>query len=194
MNKKIKSTLWSLPLALGLALPGAQAEAQDMGSLYVTPKVIYSYKTGDMSSTKWNGDGPFRASVLSGDDNDGSFGFGLAVGTDLSYTVNYPIRLELEYIYHGKGVFEKGPRYFNASGRTYVGSQEFEVKAHSLMANAFYDFNIDSFITPYIGGGIGVGYLDTKYRTNMSQNGLSGVARLSDKDWNFAWNIGGGVA
>lgn len=194
MNKKIKSTLWSLPLALGLALPAAQANAQDMGSLYITPKVMYSYKTGDMSSTRWNGNGPFRASILSGDDKDGSFGLGLSVGTDLTYITDYPIRLELEYLYHGKGVFETGSHSFTTGTQTYVASQEFEVKAHSLMANAFYDFNFDSFITPYIGGGIGMAYLDTKYRTNMGRNGSSGSARLSDTSWNFAWNVGGGVA
>lgn len=191
-KKNIKNGIWAL--ALALLLPAAPAEAMEIGTFYLTPRVIYSYQTGDMASTRWNGGGPFRAGIVGGEDNDSRFGFGLALGADLSYATSYPVRVEVEYIYHGAGEFKKGPRSFTANGRTYSASQEYEVKAHSLMANVFYDFNTNSTLTPYIGGGLGVGYLDTKFRTGMSMNGRSGSARLSNTDWNLAWNLGGGLA
>ncbi|MDL2260545.1 outer membrane beta-barrel protein [Deltaproteobacteria bacterium OttesenSCG-928-K17] len=181
-----------MALGLCLALPAGGAKAQEFNSVYVTPRLIYSYQYGDMKSNKWSGAAPFSASVLGGEENDKVFGLGVAVGTDLSYTTTYPVRVEAEYIYHGKGEFKKSESFFTG-GNYYSASQKFEVTAHSIMANAFYDFNTNSAFTPYVGGGLGLAYLKTDYRTNM-HNGDSGSATMSKKDWNLAWNIGGGFA
>lgn len=190
-----KNLIRSGLLALGLmtALPAGSIGAQEFNSMYVTPRLIYSYQYGDMSSNKWTpGGGPFSASVLGGEKDDKVFGLGVAVGTDLSYTTTYPVRVELEYVYRGKGEFSNSKSLFT-NGQLYSASQKFEVKAHSLMGNVFYDFNTNSAFTPYIGGGLGLAYLKTDYKTSMS-NGGSGSASMSNKDWNLAWNVGGGFA
>jgi len=89
-----------------------------------------------------------------------------------------------------------------------------EIKAFSLMANVWYDFDLDgSPITPFIGGGIGMAQLDVSYRVNAHLNStfytthyesissIFGVtfgpytasASGSGKDWVFAWQLGAGL-
>jgi opacity protein-like surface antigen len=146
-------------LALGLTLAlglAAPAAAQDFSSFYVTPKLMTSYQKADMNG------GHERSSV---------FGLGFAVGTDMSFSSSLPLRVEAEYIYHGNQTFDSpGARH--------------DVTAHSLMANAFFDFQTDTVFTPYAGGGVGMGYI---------QDSVS-AASVKVDSWNFAWNVGGGLA
>jgi opacity protein-like surface antigen len=177
---------------MSLAAPVA-ASAQQIDSLYVTPRLIYSYQLGDMSAAKWN-QGAWSASALGGEAKDKVFGFGLAAGTDLGYSSGWPVRVEAEYVYRGKAEFGKGPStvtWVDGSSRTAKNS--FEVTAHSLMVNAFYDFNTATSFTPYLGLGLGGSYLDSSYQTSVV-NGVSGSASVSKGSWNLAWNAGGGVA
>lgn len=189
MSKKLLAT-GICALGLSLALP-LNASAQEMSSLYVAPKIFYSHQMGDLNSSKWVS-GPWQASVLGGDQSDNNFGLGLALGMDLGYYYDLPVRLELEYAYRSKAKFGEGPSAVYSDGLTYTASHNFEVKAHSVMVNAFYDFNNQSVFTPYIGGGLGLAYLSTDYHSRIS-NGLSGAINTSNNDWNFAWNVGGGV-
>ncbi len=177
--------------ALALALPVTEAPAQEFNSLYVTPKILYGWQTGDLSDSKWR-NGVWSSGVLGGDDEDSNFGFGLAFGNDFSFSTSYPVRLEAEYIYHGDNSFSKGPSLIDG---TRVAKQSYNVKAHTLMVNAFYDINLDTFLTPYIGGGLGASYLKSSYKAH-SQVGAnpSMGASASGNTWNFAWNIGGGVS
>lgn len=177
---------------LSLAAPMA-ASAQQIDSLYITPRLIYSYQMGDMSAAKWR-NGAWSASVLGGEEKDKNFAFGLAVGTDLGYSSDWPVRVEGEYVYRGKAEFSKGPKTVaGIGGGINTASQKFEVKAHSLMVNAFYDFNTASSFTPYLGAGLGGAYLKTNYQTSM-HNGVSGSVSTSKTNWNLAWNVGGGLA
>lgn len=177
---------------LSLAAP-AVASAQQIDSIYITPRIIYSYQMGDMSAAKWR-NGVWAASALGGEETDKNFAFGLSVGTDLGYSSEWPVRVEGEYVYRGKAEFSKGPStvtWFDGSPR--VASQKFEITAHSLMVNAFYDFNTATSFTPYVGAGLGGAYLKTDYRASIV-NGGPGTAGVSKSNWNLAWNIGGGVA
>lgn len=176
---------------LSLAAP-AVASAQQIDSIYVTPRLIYSYQMGDMSPAKWR-NGDWSASALGGEEKEKNFAFGLAVGTDLGYASEWPVRIEGEYVYRSEAEFSKGPSSVSLNGTLLTASQRFKVKAHSLMVNAFYDFNTASSFTPYIGAGLGGAYLKTDYRTTL-QNGAAGSASVSQTDWNLAWNVGGGVA
>jgi Opacity protein and related surface antigens len=193
-NTLIRCGLFALALTMGLS--AASAPAQELNSFYVTPKILYSKQTGDMSNANWTQNGWSRG-VLGGEEKDGGFGFGLAFGNDFSYSTAYPIRVEAEYIYHGEGQFGKGPSIVNAldNAGNYVASQKFKIKAHSLMVNGFYDINMDSAFTPYIGGGIGMAYLKSAYTSSFRVNGNEGHrVSTSSNDWSFAWNIGGGVS
>ena len=177
---------------LSLAAPMA-ASAQQIDSIYVTPRLIYSYQMGDISAAKWR-HGQWTSSALGGEEKDKNFAFGLAVGTDLGYSSEWPVRVEGEYVYRNKAEFSKGPSsitWFDGTPRT--ASQSFDVTAHSLMVNAFYDFNTASSFTPYVGAGLGGAYLKTDYKATVV-NGGPGTAGVSKSNWNLAWNIGGGVA
>lgn len=177
---------------LSLAAPVA-ASAQEIDSIYVTPRLIYSYQKGDMSAAKWR-QGQWTASALGGEETDKNLAFGLAVGTDLGYSSDWPVRVEGEYVYRNKAEFSKGPSsvtWVDGSART--ASHSFEVTAHSLMVNAFYDINTASSLTPYIGAGLGGAYLKTDYRTSISNGGNASIG-VSKSNWGLAWNVGGGVA
>jgi opacity protein-like surface antigen len=151
-------------LALGLALAlsltltlAAPAEAQDVSSFYVTPKVMASYQKADMKG------GHERSSV---------FGMGGSVGSDLSYSTSLPLRLEVEYLYHGSESYQ-------------AGNYTHDLSAHSILANGFFDLQTDTALTPYIGGGVGLAYLNDH---------VTGGMDVKAKSWNFAWNAGGGLA
>ena len=177
---------------LSLAAPAA-ASAQEIDSIYVTPRLIYSYQMGDMSPAKWR-QGQWTASALGGEEKDKNFAFGLSVGSDLGYSSDLPVRVEGEYVYRGKAEFSKGPAsvaWVDGSVRT--ASHSFEVTAHSLMVNAFYDFNTASSFTPYVGAGLGGAYLNTDYKTSIINGGAASIG-VSKSSWNLAWNVGGGVA
>ena len=102
------------------------------------------------------------------------FGLGLSVGTDLSYATSLPLRLEAEYLWHGSQTFNQ------------PGVSSHEVSAHSFLANAFFDIHTDSALTPYLGGGLGMACLNDRVRVDNNSTKTS--------SWNFAWNLGGGVA
>jgi opacity protein-like surface antigen len=149
-------------LALGLVLGlAAPAAAQDMSSFYVTPKIMTSYQKAEMSDVNEKG------SV---------FGLGVSLGTDLSYSSSLPIRVETEYIYHGNQTFTRG-------------SDNHDISSHTIMGNAFLDIHTDTDFTPYVGGGLGVAYLNDHVTTLAEKTNYT-----KDKIWNFAWNAGGGVA
>lgn len=181
----VKSGLLTLALSLGLA--HVDAQAQEFNSFYITPKLIYTHQMGDMAGGSWSY-GPLGRAALGGSATDNNFGLGLSVGTDISYSSAFPVRVEAEYAYRGKAKFDNGsdvvPLY-NDYAR-----QSFEVTGHSLMFNAFYDFNTGTGFTPYLGGGIGMSYLNADYWVAADE--YSGHA--TSDNWNFAWNVGGGVA
>lgn len=75
----------------------------------------------------------------------------------------------------------------------HLGSTDAKVPAHlnlraySLMANAWYDFDTDMGFTPYIGGGIGL--------AQVQINGnLAGYRLNAKNDTTFAWQLGAGIA
>jgi len=187
MNKSglIKSGLLALTLSFGW--PALEAKAQEFNSIYVAPRLIYSKQNGDMSKATYS-DGLDSFRALGGEDSDTNFGLGVALGLDLSYSTAYPVRVEAEYVYRSEASFKNSPRKIGGTGVS--ASQSFKVAAHSLMANAFYDINTDTPLTPYFGGGLGMAFLDAKYKSSI--NGAQ--TKKSSTDWNLAWNVGAGVA
>jgi len=99
------------------------------------------------------------------------FGLGLSLGSDLSYSSSLPIRMEAEYLYHGN--------------QTFTNDINHEISAHSILANAFLDIQTDTYFTPYFGGGAGLAVINDRV-TNSDSTKTS--------RWNFAWNLGGGLA
>lgn len=182
-----------MAIALVLGLPAGNAEAQDFSNAYITPRLLYSFQSGDMSSANYNIGGS-RGSVFGGSKDDKVLGFGISAGLDLEYAYNYPIRVELEYAYHGMGEYEKHAGPLRVGTDIYSASQRFKVKTHTFMVNGFYDIPTNGPLNPYIGGGIGMSYMRTKYRTVGDVNGFSAKHSNAVRDWNFAWNLGGGLS
>ena len=115
----------------------------------------------------------YQKADMNGSHERGSvLGLGLSLGTDLSYSSSLPIRVEAEYLYHGN-------QTFTGNGIAH------DVSAHSILANAFLDIQTDTFFTPYFGGGLGLAVLNDRYTSANS---------TKTSRWNFAWNLGGGLA
>lgn len=188
----IKGGLVALSLCLGL--PVGNAMAQDFSSVYVTPRLIYSIQNGDMNSTRWDGGGSYYNSILNKDVNSKRFGVGISAGLDFEYIYALPLRVELEYAYHGKGKFDSGWKRNFYGTNDYNAKQVFNVKAHTFMVNAFYDIKTNSPVSPYVGGGLGMSFLDSKYRTDINLNGTRAMVTQTTRDNQFAWNLGGGLA
>lgn len=87
------------------------------------------------------------------------------------------IRTEIEWN-HYQDAKRKFPQY----------GEKFSLQNHSLMLNAYYDINTCTRWTPYVGAGMGVAMLKSKWKAtdyNYKEN---------DKAYNFAWQVGAGVA
>lgn len=222
-----------LTAVFALAIPAAWAGAQERNA-YVTPKVLFSVQESNVGSPGLNlpllgvASLGLNLDYLGGDSDDTTFGVGFSVGTYLRKDTRFPVRVELEYIYRGEASFDNKanldfaainpPNLDNGSAGGISGFhgfnlfQKFDVTTHTLMANAFIDFNTGTAVTPYIGGGVGIAYTDADYKlgggiTMASIEFDPGTGsdilvttnnnvRTSDSENNidFAWNIGAGVA
>ena len=76
--------------------------------------------------------------------------------------------------------------YQDAKRKAY--GERFRLQNHSLMLNAYYDLNTCTKWTPYIGAGMGIAML--KFTEKDMEDGW----KVSDRAYNFAWQVGAGVA
>lgn len=162
--KKIIVTLFCLMLVPSVALAG------DYG-VYVEPKLFYGFTV--MDTTK----GHYPGGKIKSDDDDSVFGGGLAVGYNFNKRFGAPIRAELEFSY-----FSEAESSFSKRG--HKASQDLDIG--TLFANAYWDFNNRTRFTPYVGGGLGVAFID-------SEGKVDGRSLGSKDTTNFAWNLGTGV-
>jgi len=87
------------------------------------------------------------------------------------------LRLELEGAYRNN-------KADSVSGRPATG----EVGVLSFLGNAFWDIDLDTWLTPYLGGGLGYA------RVNHDQVTPIGGTMIDAEDFAFAWQLGGLVA
>jgi len=188
-------------------MPAKQAAAE---GIYVSPKIIWGIT--QMSSVKldWGGGDTDRI----GSKTDNTFGGSIAIGYDFSRSMGVPVRAELEYAAFSRAKAKKSFAWADEGeiGGTDVGrgrgEQSFNIQ--TLFLNAYYDFKTGTIATPYIGAGLGLGFIRTKGGFSGS-----GVFQGYDDDWgmappadgaysysgragsknvtNFAWNVGAGV-
>lgn len=188
---KLKSVLGAV-LAGAIALGSTLAYAQ--GPYYITPKLLYSHqKINSFNSTVSSG--VTNSNYNGSDTTDNVFGGGIALGYDWGSIGYSPVRAELEFLARGQSQAEYpiqlSGHYFDAPMSS---SHSFNTKIYSLFANVYYDFVNDSDFTPYVGGGLGGAYLDVTSDTTIHSSGWSYDANGNTGQWNFAWNLGGGVA
>jgi outer membrane autotransporter protein len=194
MMMKLTKGILGLALAGALTLCGASpAAAQNSPAdpYYFTPKLLYShtmYEDFSAHTSGWGGDlGKYKGTKK----NDDTMGGGVAIGYDFGAYGEYPIRLELEYLYRGKTSADYGPR-----GKTNGNDAQYKLTSdiHTVFANAYLDFPTDTSFTPYVQAGLGGAYVDADFKGKrpliFGNDSLSG----SQADWGFAWNVGAGMA
>ncbi len=153
----------SAALMISLAAP---ALAEGLAGVYGGIKVFDSYQT------QWGG------GYISGATDSNTFGAALMAGYDFYQQSELPVRTELEYAIRTSFVGEN-----NISQVGY--NSEVEHNLQTLLVSGYYDFYNETIFTPYLGGGIGMGFVDGYYQIN-------GVSRQIDNTV-FAWQVGGGV-
>ena len=168
-----------LACALSLAL-SASAFAADNG-FYVGLKFLDSIQSTGSVSRSGDVVNAFDVSNYS----QNTVGGGVYVGYDF-YTLNQvPLRAELEYAIRTNST---------TSWDLKDGGNAADLKGtwglQTLFLNAYWDFHNDTAFTPYIGGGIGMGFIQSKYEVNAP--GLSDS--YNETNTVFAWNAGAGVA
>jgi OmpA-OmpF porin, OOP family len=118
--------------------------------------------------------------------NSFNFNTGFAVGGKVGYDFVGP-RVELEGIYrnnNGNGVTPFGNGFANVSG---------QINQVSVLANLLYDFMPGATITPYIGAGAGIAFIDpslsagcTMCSTQFAYQGIVGVAYNLDQSFRIS--------
>ena len=70
--------------------------------------------------------------------------------------------------------------------------EKMKVSTYSAFLNAYYDIHTGTFVTPYIGAGIGYAHIKSKYQ--YSNEIYDDYVGYKASEGNFAWNVGAGVA
>jgi len=178
--------------------------------IYVAPKFF----TGYAYATNWkrenrhltkNESGTFA--IAGGDQGAGIWGGTFAIGYDFNKRFNIPVRTEIEY-----GIFchmklqgsewqagdpagMGGPKSSNRQWERQV-----DLNIQTLMFNAYYDFRNSTPFTPYVGAGLGLAFVTSKWKETkyyadrtywMNDYDESSGAKLNT---NFAWQLGLGIA
>lgn len=165
--------------ALSLAL-SVSALAADNG-FYMGLKFLDSIQsTGDVSKgggTNWFDVDNYTQNTVGG---------GVFVGYDFYPMHQVPIRAEIEYAIRTNSETEWDLKS-NANAANLKGQWNLQ----TLFLNAYWDFHNDTAFTPYIGGGVGMGFIQSKYELEVA--GL-GSDSYNETNTVFAWNAGAGVA
>lgn len=170
---------FALAILLAFLVIPCLSHAEGSG-FYAAPKFLMSIQdTGSIS----------RSSVFAGSGIDDysqfTLGGALALGIDLWPQQMIPLRMEVELALRGNS--EK-----SWSDRGYFLN---EVKGvwnnTTLFANLFWDFHNDSDFTPYVGAGLGLAFNYTGYDLKLNSGDKISI---DDRQTNFAWNAGAGVA
>lgn len=138
----------------------------------------------------------FRYSPSS--ETDTEFGGGLSVGYDFALKYDVPVRLELDYTARSRGEAKSTADILEeSSGKIFGTTKSDKVALQTLMLNTWIDIPTNTAFTPYIGGGVGFGFIN--YRTSLdfidkTAGVENGFESGSTNETNFAWSLGTGVA
>ncbi|MDR2489734.1 MAG: porin family protein [Desulfovibrio sp.] len=181
-----------------MALPGiAVAEDSKPMGVYVGGHLGMSIE--NFSGRKFI-DAGSGVSWSPGSKTDTAFGGGISIGYDFEPQLGVPVRLELDYTARTRGE-AKSSGLYDDSAITGEGpfdvTKKDSVSLQTLMLNAWVDIPTGTAFTPYLGGGVGFGFVNYKARMGfVDTQGVvdSGSESSSTNETNFAWSLGGGVA
>ena len=184
--KSMKRIIGLMVMVGMLMFPLAAKAADGQLGIYVAPKVIYGLT--HMKDVKYQE--VFGGSIDSynfGSHWDSTFGGSLAAGYDFSKRLNVPVRTELEYAAFSKAEGGGDP-WVDSDDDQFIQSN----KIQTLFVNVYYDINTGTKFTPYVGAGMGAGFIRTKGTDDMN-GGVFRANTGSKTVTNFAWNIGLGL-
>ncbi len=178
-------------LVLGLALP---VSAETSG-VYAGLKFIDSIQsTGDMSKDRVDVEG-FGFGI--GSHSQNTVGGGIFVGYDFYPQHQVPIRTEIEYAIRSE-MYKSWNKSHSVEGETLNLDAKARSNFQTLFFNAYWDFHNSTAFTPYIGAGVGLGFINNHYKGkgDYSQVGYEGPDSVSMNNMNtvFAWNVGAGCS
>ena len=171
----------------------AEAGSADQIGVYVTPKFVYGIMGGNKAKAHSYEAGVSETKNLGSLDD--VVGGALAIGYDFHKRFNVPIRAELEYSAFGDAKASKSwgtPDDTDRDG-IYYQSMKQKIGIQALFANVYYDFRNTTSFTPYVGAGIGMGFLSSKSGWSSPDDQMS-LSSSRKHQTNFAWNVGLGCA
>ncbi len=130
--------------------------------------------------------------------NQNTIGGAVFFGYDFYPRMQLPIRAEIEYtlrsnLYDDRNYDNNDVNFGNSAKMDYM------FNAQTLLANIYFDFHNSSAFTPYVGAGLGLGFVNEF--VNVDSNFMDadfGNERTSESLENytttFAWQVGAGVA
>ena len=179
-------------LLMGVMVTPTVAAAGEQIGVYVAPKFVYGLTQMDGVKQKWSDSSGDSGSERIGSKTDDTFGGSLAIGYDFDKKFGVPIRAELEYAAFSEA---EAKRSFTSDDEHITMKQKFNIQ--TLFVNAYWDIDTGTQFTPYVGAGIGMGFIKTK----GSERGYD--VTDPDDSWNFgtgsknvtnfAWNVGAGL-
>lgn len=179
---------WIVFVLAAMLLGGAAAHAGDKMGIYGAVK-------GGWSGTTYSKNGVTDANAAATNQNatnesfktPDQYVFGGAIGYNWAAAFKIPIRSELEYMYRGN-MLKYDADNATSGGATATFSSKV-TSIQTLMANFFYDINTGTAFTPYVGAGVGLAWIETKFSSNFA--GWAGDTKKTAS--NLAWNVGAGL-
>ncbi|MDR1685735.1 MAG: outer membrane beta-barrel protein [Desulfovibrio sp.] len=164
----------------------ADGGGSDQIGIYVAPKFVYGL-THISGSKVADTDG--SGSWSTGTHNDSAFGGSIAVGYDFEKQFAVPVRAEVEYAGFSQ---VEAKRHINDPSNGPVGTIKQTYNIHTVFANAYFDIDTSTLVTPYVGAGLGTAFItsNAKYKEDASGEVERSGAKTKT---NFAWNVGTGV-
>ncbi|MDR2055305.1 MAG: outer membrane beta-barrel protein [Desulfovibrio sp.] len=176
-------------LGMALIVVLAAPAAAEVKGIYGGLKFIDSIQnTGSMSKgddAKGFGIGQYGQNTVGG---------GVFLGYDFFPVLDVPVRAEVEYAVR-TNMNTTWDRSFTDGVNTAKSEIEAQWNLQTLFFNAYWDFHNSTAFTPYIGAGIGVGFINSSYDVSGYLNGQKlGSVSESKQNSVFAWNAGIGCS
>jgi len=178
-------------LLVGVMVTPTVASAGEQIGVYVAPKFVYGLTQMDSFKGHWS-EGGDSERISGGSRSDDTFGGSIAIGYDFDKKFGVPIRAELEYAGFSKAETKKS---YGDDDYTAKMKQTFGIQ--TLFMNAYWDINTGTQFTPYIGGGLGMAFINTKFKDSgydyADPDDAWNESTGSKNVTNFAWNVGAGL-
>jgi opacity protein-like surface antigen len=176
----------------------ALAGAADQIGIYVAPKFVYGLTQMDGTKAHATDDDGESDTLRIGSSTDSTFGGSIAFGYDFEKKFSVPIRAEVEYAAFSQA--ENKRNYTAIYGTTTEhGTVKQTFGIQTLFVNAYWDIPTGTEFTPYVGAGLGAGFINTKGK----DSGVETIGGVVNETWNdstgsktvtnFAWNVGAGL-